>query len=111
MVYADVVRDYTGARRGLKALPTDDEQLAQHADLRGAPDHSLEVATKVTLLDDLARLTEEERAAVQLVLRFGYTYSEAAEILFHDRTKNKKVDHLLQNARTKLREWEDERQC
>lgn len=47
-------------------------------------------------------LGDDERRVVTLVLRYKYTYAQTAEIMFGDSNATKRIDHLLQAARSKL---------
>lgn len=66
-----------------------------------------EILARQSEIDDLfLPLSDDERRVVNLVLRYKYTYAQAAEIVFGDAKATKRVDHLLQSARTKLaRRW------
>jgi DNA-directed RNA polymerase specialized sigma24 family protein len=78
--------------------PTTEEHVLRHLDDAEA-------------LDDAARhLNENEWAAIRLVVTAGYSYREAAKVIFGDETKTKQVSGLLERGKPKLAEaWESRR--
>jgi DNA-directed RNA polymerase specialized sigma24 family protein len=91
-----------------KAMRREREDLAPGADVapeRATPseDQPADILERQDLLDDLFLvLGDEERAVVILVLRYSYSYAEAAEVLLGDPAATKRIDYLLQSARRKL---------
>jgi DNA-directed RNA polymerase specialized sigma24 family protein len=87
-------------------IPTDDEELAA-ADCHHGGDVADHAAAAVDLNDCLNRLPAEERQALILCCRYGLSYREAAEAMMGDPERAKRVDKLLQQARTRMDEmWE-----
>lgn len=88
-------------------IPTDDDELAAAADRSQGCDVAEHAATVVDLNDCLNRLPAEERQAVILCLHQGLSYRETAEVMMGDPERYKRVDKLLQQARTRMDQmWE-----
>lgn len=87
-------------------IPTDDLELAA-ADRSQGCDVADQAAIVVDLNNCLNQLPPEERQAVILCLHHGLTYREAAEVMMGDRERYKRVDKILQQARTRMDQiWE-----
>lgn len=99
--YVDTVRAAYG-RRGLVMEPTEEAELERIVNSHMSPPPTPEV---VAMVDSCFQaLTPDESRAILLRERFGYTYDEIAVTIFGTATARKRVDHLLQSARAKLRD-------
>lgn len=101
-----------------KARRSDRLQFVAPDDLVDEPDrnpsteeHVLRHLQDAEALEDAARhVDENEFAALRLVVTAGYSYAEAAKVMFGDETKTKQVDRLLTSGKRKLAEaWADRR--
>jgi DNA-directed RNA polymerase specialized sigma24 family protein len=99
VAYIDVVRAAYGRGEG-RLVPTEAAKLENLADARTSQPSS-DVTAQVRTI--LSHLTDIERAALVLHERDGHTYDEIGEMIFGHKGGGKKVDHLLQNARYKLK--------
>jgi len=111
--YIDVVRAAYDARRTLKVVPTEDQQLIDASDRAGcAPDPAVVVAQRQALDAALSALTDEQRLVVLATIHYGFSYAETAYLLCGDATMVRRVDRLLQTARRALaaaeRRWRAE---
>jgi DNA-directed RNA polymerase specialized sigma24 family protein len=109
LAYLDVVRKEYGTRRQLQELLVDDEQLARlELELPTGPPTDEIVEGRLRLEEALAQLTDLERYVVLAKLHFGLTYTEIAQYRFGEATPTtiKRVDRLLQSARSRLRALE-----
>lgn len=88
------------------------------ADLVDEPDtnptteeHVLRKLTDAAALADAAsQVSEKEFAAIRLVVTDGYSYAEAAKLVFGDESMTKQIDGLLTRGKRKLAEaWADRR--
>ena len=62
------------------------------------------------LADAAGHLDDDEWTTLRLVVTAGYSYKEAAMMLFGDETMTKRVDRLLQDGKPKLAEaWKHRR--
>lgn len=62
------------------------------------------------LADAACHVSEKEFAALRLVITAGYSYAEAARVIFGDETMTKQIDGLLTRGKRKLAEaWSDRR--
>jgi DNA-directed RNA polymerase specialized sigma24 family protein len=97
--HIDAVRAAYG-RGSLRLIPVETARLEALADAR-----AVQPTTDVVLLlqKAMSKLTDLERKAIILYERDGYTYDEIGEMLYEALNCGKKVDHLLQNARYKLK--------
>lgn len=115
--YLDAARSVTQSRRvhaGAELLVDD---LAGEVERQGAPlavttDPEAIAIARDELDRALAELTEDERYVVLAKMHLGLSYAEIALYRFHDASRVKQVDHLLQSARRKLdaaeRRWREE---
>lgn len=88
-------------------IPTADHQLATEGDRSGGCDVADHAATIVDLNHCLNQLPLEEQKAVILCLHFGLSHRQAAEVMMGDPERYKRVDKLLQQARTRMDQmWE-----
>lgn len=88
-------------------IPTDGDELTAVADRSSRRDEADQTATVTDLNDCLNRLPPEEHKVVILCLHYGLSYREAAEAMMGDPERYKRVDKLLQQARTRMDEmWE-----
>lgn len=110
--YIEVAKTIVAARRSdrLRFVPPED--------LFGEPDgnptteeHVLRHLENEEALEDAANhVSEKEFGALRLVLTAGYSYAEAAKVIFGDETMTKQVDGLLTRGKRKLAEaWVDRR--
>lgn len=108
--YIEVAKTIVAARR------SDRLRFVAPADLFDEPDgnptteeHVLRHLEDEEALEDAAsHISEKEFAAVRLVLTAGYSYAEAAKVIFGDETMTKQVDGLLTRGKRKLAEaWID----
>lgn len=101
--HVDVTRSTYGTRRAIAIVPTDDEHLILLADAdRQHADPADTVAQREAVRTALAALPYEQRAVTLLILHYGFSYAEAAAILFSDSKETAKVDRLLSTARRAL---------
>jgi DNA-directed RNA polymerase specialized sigma24 family protein len=110
--WIDVAKTITTARR------SDRLQFVSPEDLEDEPDqnptteeHVLRHLEDAEALEDAAcHVSEKELAALRLVLTGGYSYAEAAKVIFGDETMTKQVDGLLTRGKRKLAEaWAERR--
>lgn len=88
-------------------IPTADADLAAEGHRSGGCDVADHAATVADLNDCLNQLPLEEQKAVVLCLHLGFSHREAAEMMMGDPERYKRVDKLLQQARTRMDEmWE-----
>ena len=88
------------------------EDMAEEPDQNPTTEeHVLRHLANAEALEDAARhVSEKEFAALRLVLAAGYSYAEAAKVIFGDETMTKQVDGLLTRGKRKLAEaWADRR--
>lgn len=100
--YLDVVRTRMDARRQLRVDPVEDEALEQVVDQSPAEDIADQVARRLLLDACLQQLSPDQRAAVLLCDRFGFTHAGTAEVMYGDRRQVKRVGYLLTEGRRKL---------
>lgn len=101
--YREVAANLADSRRRLRAAPTDDAALQDEIDSRHeAPDTADVVVARERLHSLFELLDETERNVVILCRRDGYTYAQAAEILFGDASKTSRVGRVLRLALFKL---------
>lgn len=98
--YLDTARDATRARHRYAEVATDVEELGRSTAWLESPEHQVEA--RAGLEWALASLTAEERAVIIARVHYGASYTEIAQDVLRDPSATKRVDHLLQAARTKL---------
>lgn len=110
--WIEVAKAIVAARRSdrLQFVPPDD--LVEEPDQNPTTEeHVLRHLEDADALADAARhVSEKEFVAIRLVVTAGYSYAEAATVIFGDKTMTKQVDGLLTRAKRKLAEaWADRR--
>lgn len=115
--YLDAARSVTQSRRVHSEAELLVDDLADEVERQGAPlavttDPESIVIARDELDRLLAELTEDERYVVLAKMHLGLSYAEIALYRFHDPSRTKHVDHLLQSSRRKLdaaeRRWREE---
>lgn len=110
--WVEVAKTVVSARRSGQHMFVAPEDLLAVADPNPTTEeHVLRHLENAEALADAARhLNENEWAAVRLVVTAGYSYAEAARVIFGDETKTKQVGGLLERGKAKLAEaWNDRR--
>lgn len=110
--WVDVAKTIVSARRSEQLVFTAPDDLLDIADPSpSTEEHVLRHVHDADALADAARyLSRTEFAAIRLVITAGYSYAEAARLIFGDGTKTKQVDGLLTRGKTKLAvAWSDRR--
>lgn len=100
------------AVRHAKPAPlVDPVDLLDEPDGMTTDEHVLRHLADEEALEDAANhVSENEFAALRLVLTAGYSYAEAAEVIFGDAAMTKQVDGLLTRGKRKLAAaWDDRR--
>lgn len=101
--YVDVVRNAYGVRRTMSVVPVEDQDLDDLLHRGGGGMDPATVVEQRAALDAvLSALPDQERRVVLLVLHYGFTYAETAEIVFGDASRTKRVDRLLQSGRRRI---------
>lgn len=104
------------AKTIVKARRSDALQFVPHEDMLEEPDpnptteeHVIRYLGEAEALADAANhVSEREWAALRLVATLGYSYAEAAMLIFGDETMTKQVDGLLTRGKDKLAQaWID----
>lgn len=98
--YLDTARDATRARRRYSEVVADLDELERSTAWLESPEHQVEA--RAGLEWALGTLTVEERAVIIARLHYGASYTEIAHDVLGDPSATKRVDRLLQSARTKL---------
>jgi DNA-directed RNA polymerase specialized sigma24 family protein len=110
--WVDVAKTIVSGRRSEDLIFTAPGDLLDFADPRPTTEeHVLRHLHDADALADAAScLTDKEFAAVRLVITAGYSYAEAAQLIFGDATKTRPVDGLLTRAKAKLaKAWSERR--
>jgi len=110
--WVEVAKTIVAARRSDDLIFVAPEDLLAVADPSPTTEeHVLRHVQDAEALADAARhLSGKEWAAVRLVVTAGYSYAEAAKVIFGDETMTKQVDGLLSRGKAKLAAaWEDRR--
>jgi DNA-directed RNA polymerase specialized sigma24 family protein len=110
--YVEVAKTIVKARRSdiLTFVPPED--LPDERDRNPTPEEQVmrRLEDAAALEAAASSLSEREFAAVRLVVTAGYTYAEAAEVIFGDERMTRQVDGLLTRGRRKLADaWQDRR--
>jgi DNA-directed RNA polymerase specialized sigma24 family protein len=102
--YIEVAKTIVAARRSDRLRFVAPEDLFEEPD--GNPtteEHVFRHLENEEALEDAAsHISEKEFVAVRLVLTAGYSYAEAAEVIFGDATMTRQVDGLLTRGKRKL---------
>ena len=105
-VYAwiEVAKEIVKARRSDQPAFLDPADLVDIADPSPTTEEHVlrHLADTEALADAAGQLSEKEFVAVRLVVTAGYSYAEAAEVIFGDPTMTKQVDGLLTRGKRKL---------
>lgn len=110
--WVEVAKTIVSARRSGQHVFFAPEDLLAVADPNPTTEeHVLRHLEDAEALADAARyLNENEWAAVRLVVTAGYSYAEAAKVIFGDETKTKQVGGLLERGTAKLAvAWKERR--
>ena len=110
--WIDVCKAIATARRSDRLQFVAPEDLVDEPDRNpSTEEHVLRHLQDAEALEDAARHVEEyEFAALRLVVSGGYSYAEAAKVIFGDERMTKRVDRLLTSGKRKLAEaWADRR--
>lgn len=101
--WIDVVKAIAASNR-LEFLPP--ERLLDEPDTNPTTEEHVlgRLADQEALADAASQVSEKEFAAIRLVLTGGYSYAEAAKVIFGDETMTKQVDGLLTRGKRKLGE-------
>lgn len=104
--YVEVAKGIVAARRSDRLVFLAPADLLDVRDPNpSTEEHVLRHLENEEALEDAANyVSESEFAAMRLVITLGYSYEEAAELLFEDTTKTRKVDGLLTRGKPKLAE-------
>jgi predicted DNA-binding protein (UPF0251 family) len=104
--YIEVAKTIVAARRSDRLAFVPPEDLFEVADRNPTTEeHVLAHLENTEALEDAANhVNDNEFAAMRLVITLGYSYEEAAELLFGDATKTRQVDGLLTRGKPKLAE-------
>lgn len=108
--YVEVAKAIVLARRSERLVFMAPEDLLHVRDPNpSTEEHVLRHLENAEALEDAANhVTEGEFAAMRLVITLGFSYQEAAELLFEDATKARKVDGFLTRGKPRLTEaWDD----
>lgn len=110
--YVEVAKTIVRARRSDRLVFVPLEDLLDQPDPNPTTEeHVLRHLQDAEALEDAANhVSEKEFAALRLVLTAGYSYAEAAHMIFGDPTMTRQVDGLLTRGKRKLAEaWGDRR--
>lgn len=112
MAYVEVVKEVAKARRSDRlAFVAPEELLDEHDYNPSTEEHVVRQADDADVLAEVAELlAEREYAALRLCVMLGYSYAEAATVIFGDDSMAKQVDGLLTRGKAKLAAaWNDRR--
>ena len=110
--YVEVAKAIVLARRSEHLVFMDPQDLLYvHDPNPSTEEHVLQHLENLEALEDAAsHVSQREFAALRLVITLGFSYQEAADLLFGDTTKTRKVDGLLTRGKPRLAEaWVDRR--
>jgi len=110
--WIEVAKAIAAARRSDRLQFVPPEDLLDEPDRNPTTEeHVLRHLQEAEALADAAQhVSEKEFAALRLVVTAGYSYAEAAAVIFGDETMTKQVDGLLTRGKRKLAEaWVDRR--
>lgn len=109
--WVDVAKRIIAARVKAPLLVAPDDLLAVADPSPTTEEHVLRHLADAEALADAARhLSENEWAALRLVVTAGYSYAESAKLIFGDETKTKQLGGLLERGKAKLAAaWNDHR--
>lgn len=108
--WIDVCRAIAKARRSDRLQFVEPEELVDEPDRNPTTEeHVLRHLQDAEALEDAARHVDaNEFAALRLVVTGGYSYAEAAKVIFGDEMMTKRVDRLLTSGKRKLADaWAD----
>jgi len=101
--YLDVARELARSRRLAIELPSEDLTLHTRSELE-QNDPAVQAEVRDAISRALASLTDDERYVILATQHYGLSYREVAELRFGNEEETKRVDRLLQSARSKLRD-------
>lgn len=109
--YIEVAKAIVKARRSDTLVFVDPNDLLEKPDAMSTDEHVLRHLSDEDALEDAANhVSEKEFAALRLVVTAGYSYEEAAMVIFGDASMTRQVDGLLTRGKRKLAEaWIDRR--
>lgn len=109
--WVDVAKRIIAARAKAPLLVAPEDLLAVADPSPTTEEHVLRHLEDAEALADAAcHLNENEWAAVRLVVTAGYSYAEAAKVIYGDETKTKQLGGLLERGKAKLAvAWKDRR--
>lgn len=109
--YVEVAKAIVKARRSDSLVFVAPNDLLEEPDAMSTDEHVLRHLGDEAALEDAAtHVSEKEFAALRLVVTAGYSYEEAATVIFGDPSMKKQVDGLLARGKRKLAEaWADRR--
>lgn len=104
--YVEVAKTIVAARRSDRLQFVPPEDLLEVPDRNPTTEEHVfrHVEDAEALEDAVNHVSEKEFAALRLVLTAGYSYAEAAEVIFGDATMTRQVDGLLTRGKRKLAE-------
>jgi DNA-directed RNA polymerase specialized sigma24 family protein len=110
--WIEVAKAIAAARRSDRLQFVPPEDLAHGPDRNPTTEEHVlrHLADAEALADAADQVSEKEFAALRLVVTAGYSYAEAAAMIFGDATMTKRVGGLLERGKPKLAEaWADRR--
>lgn len=107
--YIEVAKAIVKARRSDTLVFVDPNDLLEEPDAMSTDEHVFRHLSDEDALEDAANhVSEKEFAALRLVVTAGYSYEEAATVIFGDASMTRQVDGLLTRGKRKLAEaWID----
>lgn len=110
LAWVEVAKEIVKSRRSDKLVFVDPADLVNEPDRALSTDEHVlrHLEDEEALADAASHVSEKEFVAIRLVLTGGYSYAEAAEVIFGDASMTKQVDGLLTRGKRKLAEaWVD----
>lgn len=107
--YIEVAKSIVTARRSDRLVFVDPVELLDEPDAMSTEEHVLRHLGDEAALEDASnQVSEKEFAALRLVVTAGYSYEEAATMIFGEASMTRQVDGLLTRGKRKLAEaWID----
>ncbi len=102
--YIEVAKAMVRDRRSPTLVFVAPEDLLREPDRTATPEEQVlrRLENVEALADAASHLSPNEFAAVRLVVTVGYSYAEAAKVIFGDERMTKQVDGLLTRGKRKL---------
>ncbi len=102
--FVEVAKEMAGINRVGRMEIMESSELEKHLDeSTTGRDPAQQVIDQEEIVLMFAELSDDERRAALLCWRFEFSYAGAAEVMFNDPGRIKRIDKLLQQARVKLR--------